>query len=100
MIRRVIAAAAAVLALSFLLTTPVAAQESPAPTVQPDVVERTTTTTTTAPAVEVAGRTVTRGLPRTGGDIGGPAVIGLALTGAGIALAVGARRRRKQLESA
>ena len=59
-----------------------------------------TTTTTTTEAVEVAGKTVTRGLPRTGGDLGGPAIVGLALTGAGIALAVGARRRRKQYESA
>jgi len=57
------------------------------------------TTTTTAEAPAVAGVT-TRRLPITGGDIGGAAVVGLALTGAGIALAYGARRRRVHAESA
>lgn len=56
-----------------------------------------TTTTTETPIV--AGVT-SRRLPLTGGDVSGTAVVGLALTGAGIALAVGARRRRAHAESA
>jgi LPXTG-motif cell wall-anchored protein len=47
------------------------------------------------PPTQVEGVVQTQPLPRTGGDFGPEVLAGLALTGAGVALAVGARRRRK-----
>jgi len=78
-------------------------------TTQPE--ETTTTTeetTTTAVAPEqvtptteqVMGDVVTRPLPRTGSDLNGTALFGGALTVLGIALALGARRRRNALDGA
>jgi LPXTG-motif cell wall-anchored protein len=47
---------------------------------------------------QVAGVQVQRPLPRTGNDIGPTAILGLALTGAGVALALGARKRRNSFD--
>lgn len=72
----------------------------------------TSTTTTEAPIVEpdevvpttqppaVKGDVVSRPLPRTGNDIGGTALFGGALTVLGIALALGARKRRNSFDGA
>ncbi len=110
MTRRVIAAIAGALLFSLLLVAPVAAQvdeepaaESPAVTVLPDeetptTEAPTTTATPTTVATEVAGDVVTRPLPRTGGELGGAAFLGGALTLGGIVLAFGARRRRNSFE--
>lgn len=73
-------------------TTTVEAQGSSTSSSEPQQL----TSGTTPPAVK--GSTTGR-LPITGGDIGGAAVVGLALTGAGIALAFGARRRRVNAEA-
>ncbi len=88
-------------------------------------VPTTTTTTTTAPTTTteaptttvagiivtppkpgepapqaVKGDVVSRPLPRTGNDIGGTALFGGALTVLGVALALGARKRRNSFEGA
>jgi LPXTG-motif cell wall-anchored protein len=52
------------------------------------------------PAPEVQGDVVSRPLPRTGNDIGGTALFGGALTVLGVALALGARKRRNSFEGA
>lgn len=65
-----------------------------------------TTTTEIAPesvvpttaAAAVAGDVVSRPLPRTGNDIGGTALFGGALTILGVALALGARKRRNSFD--
>ena len=72
---------------------------APTSTEAPTTTEETTTTVAvisegTTPPPTVQGAVVTRPLPRTGGSIGSTALFGLALTGAGIVLAVGARRKR------
>jgi len=124
MMRRAIAAIAGLLVLVAVgfLTSPVGAQSPPPeiPTtttttsttttsVLPDEETTTTTTTTEAPTTtttaaptttaEVAGDVIVRPLPRTGSDLGGTAIFGGALTVLGIALALGARRRRNSYES-
>lgn len=128
--RRTIAVAAGLLALVALAMLPstASAQYIPPPTlpttttttpsttstsVLPD--EETTTTTTEAPtttaeptttaapttqAAVVAGDVIRRPLPRTGNDIGGTALFGGALTVLGIALALGARKRRNSFDGA
>lgn len=50
------------------------------------------------PRTEVQGDVVSRPLPRTGNDLGGTALAGGALTVVGIALALGARKRRNAFE--
>lgn len=78
--------------------------EAPTTTTEP---EETTTTevepdevipTTTTEAQAVAGVVTRRPLPRTGNDIGGTAIFGGALTVLGVALALGARKRRNSFE--
>lgn len=69
------------------------AQTSP-----PEVLGTTTVVETTQPAPEVKGEVVSRPLPRTGNDIGGTAIFGGALTVLGVALALGARKRRHSFE--
>lgn len=98
-----------------LPTTTTTTTSTTSTSVLPD--EETTTTTTEAPTTTtsvlpdevvpptqpppaVKGDVVSRPLPRTGNDIGGTAVFGGALTVLGIALALGARRRRNSFESA
>lgn len=65
--------------------------------------EAPTTTTTEAPAPttteQVLGDVVTRPLPRTGSDLNGTALFGGAMTLLGIALALGARRRRNAYDA-
>ena len=56
-----------------------------------------TTAAQAAPAT-VKGDVVSRPLPRTGNDIGGTALFGGALTVLGIALALGARKRRNSFD--
>jgi LPXTG-motif cell wall-anchored protein len=122
MMRRTIAMGAGLLVLVALALLPstASAQYIPPPTIETTTTsvlpnEETTTTTTTEPeettttAVEpdevvpptteqVMGDVVRRPLPRTGGDLNGTAVFGGALTILGIALALGARRRRNAYE--
>lgn len=124
MVRRAIAAIAGLCLVSLLVVGTAAAQQSPIITttttttttsttstsVLPNEETTTTTTTTEAPTTtttaaptttaEVAGDVVVRPLPRTGSDLGGTAIFGGALTILGIALALGARRRRNSFESA
>ena len=80
-----------------------AAQTSPPSvldsTTVPDVEEVTTVAPAQQPAA-VAGDVVRRPLPRTGNDIGGTALFGGALTVLGVALALGARKRRNSFEGA
>lgn len=67
--------------------------------VEDEEVTRTTVTPATVDTTpQVAGVQVQRPLPRTGNDIGPTAILGLALTGAGIVLALGARKRRTSLD--
>lgn len=127
MVRRAIAAIAGVCLVSVLVVGTAAAQQSPIITTTTTTTttstttsttstsvlpneETTTTTTTEAPTTtttqaptttaEVAGDVIVRPLPRTGSDLGGTAIFGGALTILGIALALGARRRRNSFESA
>ena len=72
------------------------AEETTTTTVAGD--EETTTTAAAAPDQDVRGDVVSRPLPRTGNDIGGTALFGGALTVLGIALALGARKRRNSFD--
>lgn len=69
------------------------AEETTTTAVEPDAVTRPTTE-------EVLGAVTRRPLPRTGNDIGGTALFGGALTVLGVALALGARRRRNSFDGA
>ncbi len=82
-------------------TTTTTIEVSPTSVVRSTTTEAPTTTTTEAPTstVQVKDEVVVRPLPRTGGDIGGPTLLGLGLTAAGIVLAVGARRRRHRFDT-
>lgn len=101
---RFVAASAGALVALALVAGPVQAQDSPPPLVMPEVLDAgvgpAASPDVEAPAVagapveQVAGVTQARPLPRTGGDIGTELAAGLALIGAGGALAVAARRRR------
>jgi LPXTG-motif cell wall-anchored protein len=62
--------------------------------------EEVTRTTAAERAPQVAGVQTQRPLPRTGNDIGGTALFGGALTILGVALALGARKRRHSFEGA
>ena len=55
---------------------------------------------TTLARTAVAGDVVSRPLPRTGNEIGGTALFGGALTVLGVALALGARKRRNSFDGA
>jgi hypothetical protein len=79
MVRKIVAATVLVMGLS---TGTAAAQDSPGPTVAPNVIERPDA------------------LPRTGGDIGVDVIAGLSLTAAGLAFAATARHRRRRVEAA
>jgi LPXTG-motif cell wall-anchored protein len=72
------------------------------PAVAPEeVVNETPTEQAQAQAKpEVRGDVVSRPLPRTGNDIGGTAIFGGALTVLGVALALGARKRRNSFDGA
>ena len=74
------------------------------PEVRPDEETPTTTPSDTRPGEqpkpEVKGDVVSRPLPRTGNDIGGTAIFGGALTVLGVALALGARKRRNSFDGA
>lgn len=126
--RRTIAVAAGLLALAVLAFLPstASAQYVPPPTLPPETTttavlpdEETTTTTTpsttettevdqlpeevvrtTQAPTAVKGDVVSRPLPRTGNDIGGTALFGGVLTVLGIALALGARKRRNSFDGA
>ena len=80
MVRKIVAASVLCLGLSTGLTGTAVAQDSPGPTVAPNVIERP--------------------LPRTGSDIGVDVIAGLSLTAAGLAFAATARHRRKRIEAA
>lgn len=92
-------AIAGILGLLLVITSigTASAQTSP-----PEVLGTTTVVeqVVTTQAAEVRGDVVSRPLPRTGNDIGGTALFGGALTVLGVALALGARRRRNSFESA
>ena len=79
MVRKIVAASVLLIGLS---TGTAAAQDSPGPSV--------------APEVQVRGETV---LPRTGSDIGVDVIAGVSLTAAGLALAAAARQRRRRVEA-
>jgi LPXTG-motif cell wall-anchored protein len=55
---------------------------------------------TTQARTAVSGDVVSRPLPRTGNDISGTAIFGGALTILGVALALGARKRRNSFDGA
>lgn len=74
--------------------------ETETPTETETETETETLTETVRPATQVAGVQTQRPLPRTGNEIGGTVILGLALTGAGVALALGARKRRNSLDGA
>lgn len=76
-------------------------EETPTTTEAPTTTaEPTTTAAPTTQAAAVAGDVIRRPLPRTGNDIGGTALFGGALTVLGIALALGARKRRNSFDGA
>ena len=79
MIRKILAGSVLLIGLS---TGTAAAQDSPGPSV--------------APEVQVRGDTV---LPKTGSDIGVDVIAGVSLTAAGVALAAAARQRRRRIEA-
>jgi len=78
MVRKILAASVFFIGLS---TGTAAAQDSPGPSVAPNVVVRG------------------EALPRTGSDIGIDVIAGVGLTAAGVALAATARQRRRRFES-
>ena len=80
MVRKILAASVLSLGLTVGAAGVAGAQDSPGPTVLPNVVEQ-------------------QPLPRTGGEFGGEVIIGLSLTAAGLALAATARQRRRRYES-
>lgn len=106
MVRRVIAVVAGIVLVGLLAVSPTAAQtEDPdADTQSPTTVEvegestLPPPTTAAAPQPEVKGDVVSRPLPRTGSDLNGTALFGGVLTVVGIALALGARRRRNAFD--
>lgn len=101
MTRRLLAVLFGAAVLLLAVVGPAQAQETdPASpvTVLPDDETPTTVAPTTAPVIEVKDDTIS--LPRTGGELGGAAVAGAALTAVGVALAVGARKRRTSLDVA
>ena len=81
MVRKIVAASVLSLGLTVGATGVAGAQDSPAPSVLPNVVER-------------------QPLPRTGSDVGVDVIAGLSLTAAGLAFAATARQRRRRLETA
>lgn len=98
-VRRAIAMAAGfMLAFGLLMSGSAEAQQSPETTVEVEEEEVTRTTQAASPP-EVRGDVVSRPLPRTGTDLNGTAMFGGALTIVGVALALGARRRRNSFES-
>ena len=82
MVRKIVAASVLSLGLSAGLAGVAGAQDSPPPSVAPNVV--------TPPAA----------LPQTGSDIGVDVIVGLSLTAAGLAFAATARQRRRRVEAA
>jgi hypothetical protein len=97
MIRRTIAAFAGTLVAMALVAGPAQAQDSPPPQVMPSEVEAEVGAVLPAQVggEQVAGVTQTRALPRTGNDLGVEVLAGIALVGAGVALAGTARARRR-----
>lgn len=93
MIRRILATLIGAIALTLVLAAPAMAQTDPDPVSPPAVLDEQIVV-----APEVKAESV--GLAATGSELGGAAVVGLGLTGVGIALAVGARRRRTALGAA
>lgn len=124
--RRTIAVLAGLVLLAGLAMLPsTAGAQSPPPTVAPTSAVPTTEAPTTTmgpttikpteetvapnvvvkpqpgkPAPQVQGDVVSRPLPRTGNEIGGTALFGGALTVLGVALALGARKRRNSFDGA
>lgn len=91
MVRRTLVAAVALLLMTIMFIGTAAAQQSP-PEVLPEEITRTTLAA--VPPPEVAGDVTRRPLPRTGGDLGGAALLGGVLTITGVGLAMTARHRR------
>jgi hypothetical protein len=80
MVRKIVAASVLSLGLTVGMAGVASAQDSPAPSVLPRVIER-------------------QPLPTTGTDVGPDVIIGLRLTAAGLAFAATARQRRRRLEA-
>ena len=80
MVRKIVAASVLSLTLTVGAAGVASAQDSPAASVAPNVIER-------AP------------LPKTGSDIGVDVIAGLSLTAAGLAFAATARQRRRRVEA-
>ena len=78
MVRKIVAASVLFIGLS---TGTAAAQDSPGPSVAPNVIVQP------------------QALPKTGSDIGIDGIAGVSLTAAGVALAAAARQRRRRLEA-
>jgi hypothetical protein len=79
MVRKIVAASVLSLGLTVGGASVAGAQDSPAPSVAPNVIERP--------------------LPRTGSDVGVDVIVGLSLTAAGLAFAATARQRRRRIEA-
>ena len=82
MVRKIVAASVLSLGLTAGMAGVAAAQDSPAASVAPNVIERP------------------QALPKTGSDIGVDVIAGLSLTAAGLAFAATARQRRRRVEAA
>ena len=80
MVRKIVAASVLSLGLTVGMAGVATAQDSPAASVAPNVIER-------------------QPLPQTGSEIGADVIIGLSLTAAGLAFAATARQRRRRLEA-
>ena len=80
MVRKIVAASVLTLGVTMGAAGVAGAQDSPGPSVAPNVIERP--------------------LPRTGSDVGADVIVGLSLTAAGLAFAATARQRRRRLEAA
>jgi hypothetical protein len=82
MVRKIVAASVLTLGLTMGAAGVAGAQDSPGPSVAPNVIERG------------------QPLPATGSDVGADVIVGLSLTAAGLAFAATARQRRRRLEGA
>ena len=80
MVRKIVAASVLTLGLTMGAAGVAGAQDSPGPSVAPNVIERP--------------------LPATGSDVGADVIVGLSLTAAGLAFAATARQRRRRFEAA
>jgi hypothetical protein len=95
--KRVLVALVGALAVMVLAVAPAGSQVPDPDPVSPPIVLPIADEPREVAQPDVLPRVVGRPLPVTGGEFGPEVLAGIVLTGAGLALAAGARRRRRRL---